>query len=141
MIRWSKRVESASLAFHELGSSGTAIRAPARTCRPADPHQCRHVEPVRDRSCAQRRAVWRTSSAAKTTRPRRGCCPPSRCGPSPTGVYSLDEEVAASYDHPAVFAEHRIMHQVDQQAPRTAAAMDAIAEAEVFCLLADHHGG
>lgn len=51
-------------------------------------------------------------------------------------VYGLDEEVAATYDHPQVYAEHWIYHQVCEQAPRTAAAMDALFEAETTIILA-----
>jgi len=50
-------------------------------------------------------------------------------------VYGLDEEVASTYDHPQVHAEHWIYHQVHQQAPRTAAAMEALFEAEAVVTL------
>jgi hypothetical protein len=54
-------------------------------------------------------------------------------------VYGLDETRAASYDHPAVVAQLSVMDEITRQAPRTAAAMDAVDRAEVICILADQH--
>lgn len=50
-------------------------------------------------------------------------------------VYGLDEEDVATYDHPQVYAEHWIFHQLRQQAPRTAAAMDALFDAAAVVFL------
>lgn len=49
-----------------------------------------------------------------------------------------DEEKAASYDHPAVAAEHWVSHYLHHQAPRTDTALGAVCDAEVHLIMAQH---
>ncbi|WP_030273029.1 hypothetical protein [Streptomyces sp. NRRL B-24484] len=52
-------------------------------------------------------------------------------------LLELDEEDPATYEHPAVLAEHLICAAVRDQAPRTMAAIDAVHNAEAL-LVAQH---
>lgn len=52
-------------------------------------------------------------------------------------AYGLDECDAATYTHPALRAEDHIQRQLLAQAPRTDAAMEALAEAELVLLQAE----
>ncbi|MBB5996264.1 hypothetical protein [Streptomonospora salina] len=46
-------------------------------------------------------------------------------------IHGLDETAAATYTHPALRAEDHVQRQLLAQAPRTDAAMEALAEAEL----------
>ncbi|WP_017586339.1 hypothetical protein [Nocardiopsis ganjiahuensis] len=50
---------------------------------------------------------------------------------------ALDETDAATYTHPALRAEDHVQRQLTEQAPRTDAAMEALAEAELVLLQAE----
>ncbi|WP_160050131.1 MULTISPECIES: hypothetical protein [unclassified Nocardiopsis] len=52
-------------------------------------------------------------------------------------TYDLDETDSASYTHPALRAEEHVQRQLLAQAPRTDAAMEALAEAELVLLQAE----
>jgi hypothetical protein len=57
------------------------------------------------------------------------------------GAYNLDECSKESYAHPAVKAEIDVLIRLDEEAPRTMAALSLIADAEFELLMAQHRIG
>jgi hypothetical protein len=55
------------------------------------------------------------------------------------GAYKLDECAEETYKHPAVKAELDVLFRLEEEAPKTSAALTAIMEAEVEVMMAEYH--